>query len=499
MKRLPESKLFASESIKELGAEEIAVLVIDLDETLIRTDLLIEGIFHYSIQELKNPFQIIKNLFRGKAELKAFLWNKTDLDVETLPYSIEVISFITTAKAQGSKVVLASSSNENLVREIADHLELFDAFFGSTDEVNLSGKAKADLLDKNFGAGNYAYVGNSSADVPVWERSSAAIVVSNSRRIANAAKKVNHKVSVIESEKQSKSAWSKQLRVHQWVKNLLLIVPALTAFQIFNPEFWGPLVMGFVAFSLAASSVYIFNDAADLQNDRQHPTKKFRPMAAGFISLHVGVLVGSLLFVAGLGLGLFVGFQFFLVLLVYLITTLFYSFWLKKLMIVDCLVLAGLYTIRIVAGAVAVGIQLSFWLLAFSVFLFLSLALVKRYAELEVASGMGREKAAGRGYSVSDLPVILAFGSSSGFISVLIFALYLDSEAIRELYALPEFASFAIPILLYIIGRMWLLAHRGEMNEDPILFVMKDKVSVLSGLFMVGFLLIAHIGVGSWN
>lgn len=288
--------------------------------------------------------------------------------------------------------------------------------------------------------------------------------------------------------------WVRQLRLHQWVKNLLLFVPALTSFRFLEGAIWGDLLIAFAAFSIIASAIYVINDVVDAPNDREHLTKRNRPIAAGTISAALGIWVASLLIVAGLALGFFAGLDFLLVLVLYLVATFAYTFWLKRTVLVDCLTLAGLYTSRVIAGAVVTGIALSFWLLAFSIFFFASLAWVKRYAELEVLRSSGKSKADGRGYSVSDQPLILAFGTMSAFIAVLIFALYLDSDAIKALYSVPEIGWLAIPLMMYLIGRIWLKAHRGQMLEDPILFVIRDLSSLFTLVLIGGSLALAHFG-----
>ena len=289
--------------------------------------------------------------------------------------------------------------------------------------------------------------------------------------------------------------WIRELRIHQWVKNLLLFVPALTSFRFLELDLWLDLLVAFAAFSLIASGIYVINDVVDAPNDREHVTKRNRPIAAGTISMPTGLLVSGFLISAGLVLGFFAGVDFLLVLCLYLVVTFAYTFWLKRTVLIDCLTLAGLYTSRVIAGAVVTGISLSFWLLAFSIFFFASLAWVKRYAELEVLRPSGQAKAGGRGYSVSDQPLVLAFGTMSAFIAVLIFALYLDSDAIRSLYAIPEIGWLAIPLMMYLIGRIWLKAHRGEMLEDPILFIIRDAASLVTlGLIAVS-LGLAHFGL----
>lgn len=288
--------------------------------------------------------------------------------------------------------------------------------------------------------------------------------------------------------------WIRELRLHQWTKNLLLAVPAIASFTFFEPGVASQLILSFISFSLIASASYIFNDYIDLKNDRIHEIKKNRPLASGQVSTPVALLSSALLLITGLALGFLAGSEFFLILLTYLVMTALYSLWLKHVTLIDCLMLAGLYTLRIIAGGAATDIEPSFWLLTFSIFFFLSVAWVKRYAELESARSQGLEVAPGRGYAVTDMPVILTFGSAAAGMAVLVSALYLDSAAIRNYYESPEVAWLAIPFLMYLVGRLWFKAHRGQMNQDPILFLVKDFPSLLAVLVSAGILVLAHTG-----
>lgn len=289
-------------------------------------------------------------------------------------------------------------------------------------------------------------------------------------------------------------AWARQLRLHQWTKNFLLAIPALASFSIFDGSKPLLLTVAFFAFSFTASAVYIFNDVLDVESDREHSIKKSRPIAAGKISTTTGLIVGLIMIAAGVALAFQVNADFVLVLATYLFGSFVYAIWLKKVTLVDAITLAGLYTLRIIAGAVALGLELSFWLLAFSVFFFLSIAWVKRYAELEASSASGSKLAPGRGYLVTDMPLVLTFGSVSAFVSVMIFALYLDSDAIALQYSQPAVAWLAIPFLLYLISRLWFKAHRGRMNEDPILFIFRDAPSLIASALVATFLLLSHFG-----
>lgn len=290
--------------------------------------------------------------------------------------------------------------------------------------------------------------------------------------------------------------WLKQLRWHQWAKNLLLVVPTFASFKLFSMQnsIGLSLILAFVSFCLTASSIYIFNDFLDLANDRSHSIKKNRPMASGAIKPFEGLTVAIVFMIGGLIQAYVVGFTFLVSVVVYIAFTVVYSLWLKRVTLVDTIILAGLYTLRVVAGGLATGIELSFWLLAFSIFFFLSLAWVKRYAELDALKRTGASLVPGRGYLTSDLPLVLNFGSASGVIAVLIFALYLDSSAIRTQYSIPEIGWLAIPFLIYLIGRMWFKAFRGEMNQDPMLFLFRDWASIVTVILMGSSLVVAHLG-----
>lgn len=293
------------------------------------------------------------------------------------------------------------------------------------------------------------------------------------------------------------SDWIRALRIHQWLKNTLLFVPLMTAHQLGNIQSLTAVTLAFISFGLCASSVYITNDLLDLESDRRHPRKRNRPFASGKLSVVLGAFYAAILVMASFALGAMVGSDFLAVLMLYFLLTSVYSLLLKRVVLVDCLTLATLFTLRIIAGAGAVLVPLSFWLLAFSVFIFLSLALVKRYAELRVQEKAGNNQAHGRGYEVSDAPLLQTLGVSAGYLSVLIIALYMRSEDVMALYAQPAVIWFAIPLLLFWISWVWLKAARGEMHDDPIVFAIKDKASlVVAGLTVVVFVF-ATYGLGS--
>lgn len=289
--------------------------------------------------------------------------------------------------------------------------------------------------------------------------------------------------------------WRNMLRVHQWLKNLLLFIPLFAAHDLMNSVSWLVLGVAFVAFSLCASTVYILNDILDVESDRQHPRKRHRPFASGAVPVWLGLAIAPCLLVLAIALAFLVGVNFLLWMLLYFAITTAYSLYLKRLMIIDCLTLAMLYTLRIIAGASAAGTHLTFWLLAFSVFLFLSLAFIKRYAELDVQIQHGQKKAHGRGYFTSDAPLVQSMGITSGYVSVLVLALYFNSEAVLMLYKSPEIVWGAVPVMLFWVSWMWMRAHRGQMNDDPLVFAVKDPASLCAGLIFGSLLLLGTVGV----
>lgn len=457
---------------------EDQIIAVDLDGTLTLTDTLHESVL--TLVRNKPYFLLLLPfwLFKGIAYLKQKVAENSELDVTTLPYNQPLIDWLKEEKKHGKKIVLCTAANEKIAKAVVSNFDLFNAFIASDAKTNLKSARKRDALQERYGHKGYDYAGNSNDDLEVWASASNAIVVNASENVLKKASTLTSVTRVFRSERARIAVWLKALRIHQWLKNLLLFVPLLAAHQIGNTQSLGLLVIAFLSFSLCASSVYITNDLLDLESDRSHPRKRFRPFASAKLSVLHGVIAAPLLIAASFLLGILVGLDFLIVLLVYLFLTVTYSFSLKRLVLVDCLTLATLYTMRIIAGAAAVSVSLSFWLLAFSIFIFLSLALVKRYAELLVQSSEGKNSAHGRGYLVTDAPLLQSLGVSSGYISTLVIALYLRSENVMSLYAQPLAIWLLIPILLFWISWVWLKSSRGEMHDDPIVFAAKDKTSL---------------------
>jgi len=475
--------------------KETQVIAVDLDGTLTLTDTLHESV----LSLLRNkPYLFLLLpfwLFQGIAYFKLKVSEHSELDVTTLPYNQPLIDWLREEKLNGKKIVLSTAANEQVALAVVNSFDLFDEFIASDSKINLKSALKRHALQERYGIKGYDYAGNSSDDIEVWAGASNAILV-------NAGERILKKVSKLASIKQTFSSggsgielWLKALRVHQWIKNLLLFVPLLAAHQLGNIDFLGLLIIAFFSFSLCASSVYIINDLLDLESDRSHPRKKNRPFASAKLPIIAGVAIAPLLIGLSVALGVMVSIEFLIVLLLYFLLTATYSLVLKRLVLVDCVTLATLYTIRIIAGAAAISLSISFWLLAFSIFIFLSLAFVKRYVELLVHAKEAKCFVQGRGYAVSDAPLLQALGVSSGYISAFIIALYIQTEDIISLYTHPIAIWFMLPIILFWISWVWLKATRGEMNDDPIVFAIKDKVSHLVAMLTAVILLYASVGI----
>ena len=470
-------------------------LVVDLDGTLIHTDMLHESVLSVVRQ---NPFiipVIIFLIFKGKASLKKFLASRFKFDPKSLPYNNELIRWLTQQRADGRKLILCTASDIKIATVISEHLLIFDEVIASNGIINIAGQKKAEVLVQRFGYSGFDYVGNSATDLQVWKHSYRAVVVYATNSLTDKVRSLHVVEKIFPSKTIKISSWVRVLRLHQWLKNSLLFIPLLAAHQLLNSNDWVLLILAFFSFSICASSVYITNDLFDLESDRMHPRKQYRPFASGLMPIWFGVALAPMLLVLGIILATYVGGKFIPWLLFYFILTVFYSLGLKRLLLVDCITLAMLYTLRIVAGAAVLNHNLSFWLLAFSVFLFLSLAFVKRYSELEIQLLSGIEKVHGRGYFTSDASLIQTMGITSGYSSVLVLALYLNSDAVIKLYKTPQLIWGAVPIMLFWISWMWMQAHRGNMHDDPLVFAVKDKASLFAGVLFVGILAIGTIGL----
>jgi len=460
------------------------ILVVDLDGTLLKSDILIESFWSALGKDWRSPMQAAKALFRGRAYLKRVLAQSSDIDVATLPYNTQVLAFIKNWRDAGGRTALVTATEEKIAREIGNSLKLFDEVHGSNGRDNLKGKRKADFLIERYGEKKFSYMGDSEADLLVWKHARRAITVGASNSIKERAEKLAEVTEHLDDYSPQLSSYLRALRPHQWLKNILVFLPVLAAHQIDGSSILFS-TLAFIAFSIVASSVYVLNDLLDLKDDRAHPRKRNRPFAAGDIPIKSGVWMATGLLLVGTFIAILIGLEFLGVMIAYYVLTTFYSLNLKKRIVVDICALAGLYTLRIIAGGAATQIPLSVWLLAFSVFLFLSLAAVKRQAELVGTVKHGEFQETKRGYHVDDLPIIAMISISAGYVSVLVMALYLNSPAVLELYSYPEALWGICAILLYWITRTVMLAHRGWMHDDPVIYAVKDRLSQISFLMVL--------------
>lgn len=464
--------------------EDNTPLVVDLDGTLISSDMLIESGIHHYKSNFKSVINLPRLLQKGKAQLKSTLAENFEFDAATLPYSPKVLSYINEQRESGRTIVLATASDYRIAEKIAEHLNIFDLVLSSKNDINLNAEVKAKTLVELYGEKQFDYMGNSLDDIAVWQSARKAIVVNPEKGVLQEARRTAPVTAVLTDGNNTLKHYAKALRLHQWAKNTLIFVPLLAAHQLSSiDKVWDGLI-AFILFGMCASSVYLINDLLDIQDDRHHHSKKKRPLASGKVSLqHAVILAPSLCLFAFAASLILLPFLFTVCLATYMVLTSLYSFVLKRVLFIDVITLALLYTQRIIAGVAVFEVKLSFWLLALSTFVFLSLALVKRYTELIAARNSNKlGKTKGRGYHTDDIELISSLGGSAGYISALVLALYIQDPATASLYNNPTIIWLACPVLLYWISRTWILAHRGEMNDDPVVFAMKDKVSLICGL-----------------
>lgn len=472
-------------------------LYVDLDGTLVRGDTLHESLLLLLRAGPGFLLRLLGWLFGGKAAFKRQVAAHVCPDPAHLPYTAAFLDWLRGQRRAGRTLVLATAADVRVAQVVADHTGLFDAVLASNADgsgLNLSRGHKRAAIEhhaRTLGDGRYAYAGNSADDLPVWDGAAEAVAVNAPAPVLRALQQRHPQAQVFSAEPPGLRAWLKAIRLTQWAKNALLFLPLLAAHQ-WQGHAWVTVALAFVAFGLCASATYLVNDLLDLPNDRRHAHKRHRPLAAGRIGVAPAVAVLAVLFPASWLLAGLVSLPFLGMVLLYTGVTLAYSFHLKRQAVLDVLVLSALYTLRLGAGAVAAGVMLSNWLLALSLFLFLGLALVKRCAELEeIRLDSAVERARGRGYHQDDLPALRAMGVASGFLTVMVLALYIDSQNGHELYAEPEWLWGVAPLLLWWLMRMWLKTGRRELQgEDPLQFALHDRFSwaVLAGMAVLGAL-----------
>lgn len=467
-------------------------LVVDLDGTLLHTDTLLELMLAFIRMRWVNIFILTGLLFKDRATMKAELASRTVLDVSLLPARDSVVELIDDARANGRPIVLATASDQAIAEKVADAFGPFDEIFASTPGDNLKGHRKAHALVERFGEGGFDYVGNDHPDLVVFQSADTGYLVTSSPSLLRKALAGPGNIQHVPTPTPTFTTFFRALRPHQWVKNILIFVPALAAQALFFTNSL-PLLIAFALFSAMASAVYITNDLFDLSNDRAHPSKKNRAFASGKLPITWGLVVSPLLGVGSIiGGWLLLSLEFAIVLVVYAAITLAYSTWLKRIVLVDVFVLAGLYGIRIVAGAVAFSIPVSPWLAAFSTFAFLSLALLKRFAEIATIQHSDTLGLPGRGYRQADIHPVSLFGVVSGFVSGVVLALYLEDPDTARIYSNPLVLWVMVAVWLFWITRTWFIAFRGDMKDDPIMFAITDWPSYIAGALILITLFIAR-------
>lgn len=425
--------------------------------------------------------------------MKQFLAARARLDFSCLPYEGAVLTLIEDWRAAGGRAVLVTAADQSLAHGIADHLGIFDEVHGSDGVINLRGARKAAFLTERFGAQGFVYVGDSRVDLPVWAAAAAGVTVNATPGLRARVEATGTPTEHLGQPTGMIGPVITTIRPHQWLKNVLVFLPMAGAHQ-FSALVLAQSLVAFIAFSLIASTVYVLNDLLDLASDRAHPRKRLRPIASGALSAQRATLILPLLLGAGLGVALFAGnMALFEVVLSYFIATTAYSLYFKHKIVADICILAGFYTLRIIAGAVATGTALSVWLLAFSIFFFLSLAAIKRQAELVDGIAHGRYSFAGRGYRAGDLPIVAGMAISAGYVSIMVLALYINSPDVQQLYSRPNVLWGICLVLLYWIGRIVMMAHRGKMTDDPIIFATRDAVSLACLMLTASFAIVGAV------
>ena len=474
-------------------ASDQAPLCVDLDGTLIQTDLLVEGV----IAVLTSRRLIGKwprMLATSRAAFKQNVAAVAPLDVSLLPYNRPLLSYLREQKASGRKLVLATAADQRVAQAVADHLDVFDEVIASDGEHNLKGRAKAQALIARFGPQGFSYVGNESSDMPVWRAAHSAIVVNASGAVkADVSRNLAVEAHFDDRPSRFRAALA-AMRPHQWAKNVLVFVPLIMAHAVTDITAWCYALGAFVAFCATASGIYLINDLADLTADRQHPRKRRRPFASGALPLTIGVCLACALLAIGAAFSMMVGTS--IVIGLYAIASISYSLAFKEFPLVDVFMLAGLYTIRVFGGGVATGHWASLWLLAFCGFLFLGLALIKRTEEMAAVGRSGGDRvAARRGYFPSDVPILQSFGCASTFASGVVLALFVGSDAASAQYAAPGVLWGIVPLILFWECRLWLSTARGHMHDDPIVYATRDWVSWIVAVCIFAVVTAASVGI----
>ena len=482
------------------GAPAEVPLCVDLDGTLVKSDTLVDAVLLLARQQPASPLNWPKWVGKGRAGFKREVTGRATVDVEHLPYNAPLVAYLREEHARGRQIYLATAADMGFAEQVATHFgDLFTGVLASDGTLNLAGKNKLRAFQERFPEG-FTYIGNAIPDRTLLQASVQPMVANPHRKLRSALKQdgtVIHREFI--DQRPPVRVLLKAIRMHQWAKNVLVFVPALLAHD-FSQRTLLISLMAFLSLSFCASATYIINDLLDIEADRRHPRKRLRPFASGDLSPIAGVGVVAGFFAISLTLALLLpriggllpgpvmeratldGPDGFVVWLgIYTVSTLAYSFALKRMMLVDVLVLSGLYTVRLLAGAGATGVGMSEWLAAFSIFFFLSLAFVKRFSELELMRASGRDKATGRGYGTGDIEQLRSFGTSSAFAAVVVLSMYISGLTAAHLYTHMGRLWLIVPVLILWLSRVWLLASRGELHEDPVVYAITDRMSWMLG------------------
>jgi len=455
-------------------------LVVDLDGTLVATDTLWELIFLFLKRNPLGAFSLIAWAFQGKAKFKAKLGAEVSLDAESLPYRPDFLKWLRAEKQSGRLILLATGADALTASGVAAHLQLFDGVISSDGKTSATGDAKYSLVAEALGHQPFEYAGNAMVDLKLWRKAGNAIVVAPDRGVLAALRRQDIAIAQhFPAPRARFPVWARQLRVYQWVKNLLIFTPLLTSHRIFDVPGLARAACGFLVFSLVASATYLLNDILDLPADRHHPTKRQRPLAAGLISIPGALAAAVLLLAAAAFLSSLLPWLAALLLCGYSAATIGYSLFLKKLLMVDVVALALFYTARLMYGGLVTEIEISIWTLAFCAFSFFSLAAAKRINDLAKANLQAAESLRHRAYQARDLNALVALGASTSNIAVLVLILYINSQQGEKLYRHPHFLWAMCVPLLYWFSRTLMLANRGMLADDPILFAAKDRATYI--------------------
>lgn len=462
-------------------------LIVDMDGSYLRTDTLAETLVELIFRRPSSILPVLGSLIRGRASFKSAATRAVSLDVKSLPVRHGLADYVAQAHRDGRPTYLVSAANANIVEAVAAEAGVFTGAKGSDDALNLKGSVKRDFLKREFPEG-FVYAGDSTADLDVWKAAKGVIIAGASKSTAARARRLGVPVEAEFCDERPSvlRLWRKALRVHQWSKNVLLFAPLFLAHAYDDFDAMLRVLIGFLLVSLAASGSYVINDLADLASDRAHRSKSDRPFASGGLPVFHGLLVGPVLMAGGLGGAFLLDWNFGYCLLVYLAISISYSLSLKRVVLADAFILSSLYTMRLLMGVTLVEASVSEWLMTFSLFFFLSMSLAKRHVELVAARETGNlGTIAGRGYRGADWPLTLALGVASSTASVLVMILYFVEDAMPTgAYSSPEFLWGAPALTALWTSRIWLLANRGELDDDPVAFALKDRVSILLGIVL---------------